>query len=128
MTDIVLVETARILSILILAFGLTSLFTGMFEMMRSGFILMNHMILQFLATIGSIAVLITFSYSEGNFYYAVIFTVVFASLAMLKWIYDYMIVNALIFRSMQFSSIHMPHFTHLLILLVLSISALTMVF
>ncbi|MFX1513291.1 MAG: hypothetical protein ACFFCQ_11950 [Promethearchaeota archaeon] len=124
MPDIIAKELASILSVMILAFGLTSLVTGMFEMMRSGFSLTLHVILNTLATLGAITVWLTRFFAVEYFYYAVVFTVLFALLAFVWWIRVFVLGQMIIFRSMQFSSIHMPHFTHLLLFVIFSVSAL----
>ncbi len=124
MPDIVATEIASILSVFIVAFGLTSLFTGMFEMMRSGFSLTLHVILNAIATLGGVMVWWTRFFAPELFYSAVLFTVVFTVLAFIMWARVFVWGQLIIFRTMQFSSIHMPHFTHLLIFLILSISAL----
>ena len=124
MYEIAVPQVASILSVLILAFGLTSLITGMFEMMRSGFKLTLHMILNALATLGSIAVWLTIFLAPDLFFYAVVFTVLFAFLAIIAWMRVFVFGQLIIFRTMQFSSIHMSHLSHLLILFILSIAGL----
>ncbi|MHA2299035.1 MAG: hypothetical protein ACXAEU_13445 [Candidatus Hodarchaeales archaeon] len=115
---------ASILSVLILAFGLTSLLTGMFEMMRSGFKLTSHIILNMIATLGAVAVWLTAFLAPLYFFYAVIFTVFFALLALVMWMRVFVWGQMIIIRTMQSSSIHTPHLSHLVIFVIFSISAL----
>ncbi|MHA1973623.1 MAG: hypothetical protein ACTSW1_11550 [Candidatus Hodarchaeales archaeon] len=118
-------EILYLTMVITLGFGLTALLTSMFEMMRSGFILTLHVILQML---GFLSILVTWIMYIMNtttvFTYGVWATVIFAILALLVWLGN-MFRGLMLFRCMQGSSFHSHVFSHQLLFIILSLTLLS---
>lgn len=117
---------------LVVAFGLTSLVTSMFEMMRTGFALTLHIIVQMLAFVTAlIAWILVFLDPQLTLYsgitmYVVMGTAILAILALLTWVKN-MFSGLMLFRCMQGASFHTQVFSHQLIFVILSLLAVLMV-
>ena len=107
-------------AVLILGFSITTFFSGMFEMMRTGFTLTLHMVFAFLTLITGIMVLADSNADRGELWLWA--TLILATITLLTWMWVYMFRKLLIFRSMQWSSMHMSHFNQMVLLLTVTIA------
>ena len=114
---------------LVMAFGLTALVTSMFEMMRTGFILTLHVMLQMLAFLAGLITWFIYFLdlsiilsSTDLLLWGMIITAVLAVLALLKWLKD-MFTGLMLFRCMQGASFHTHVLSHQLIFVILSLVA-----
>jgi hypothetical protein len=106
-------------TVLILGFSITTFFSGMFEMMRTGFTLTLHMVFAFLTLITGIMVTVSSDSGAELWLWA---TLIFAIITLLTWMWVYMFRKLLIFRSMQWSSLHMSHLNQMILLLTVTIA------
>ena len=115
--------------VLTLGFGLSALITSMFEMMRTGFILTIHVVLQMLAFLAILLTWILFvmdptlTSSLELVQYGTWATVILAVLALLVWLGN-MFRGLMLFRCMQGSSFHSHVFSFQLLLVFLSLTTL----
>jgi hypothetical protein len=107
-------------AVLIIGFSITTFFSGMFEMMRTGFTLTLHMVFAFLTLIAGIMVSACFDAGRAELWLWA--TLIFAILTLLTWMWVYMFRKLLIFRSMQWSSLHMSHLNQMILLLTVTIA------
>ena len=120
-------EVLYLTMVLTLGFGLTALLTSMFEMMRTGFILTVHVILQVLAFLAILVTWILYLIQMTDFIsYGVILTVLLAVLALLVWLGN-MFRGLMLFRCMQGSSFHSHVFSHQMLFVILSLTLLVAV-
>ena len=115
--------------VLTLGFGLSALITSMFEMMRTGFILTVHVVLQMLAFL---AILLTWVLFVLNptlvtslelVQYGAWATLILAVLAFLVWLGN-MFRGLMLFRCMQGSSFHSHVFAFQLLFIFLSLTTI----
>jgi uncharacterized membrane protein YcjF (UPF0283 family) len=120
-------ELLYIMILLTLGFGLTALITSMFEMMRTGFILTLHVVMQFLA-LGAIAVtwLLYLTNASDLVQYGILATAFLAVLALVVWLGN-MFRGLMLFRTMQGSSFHSHVFSHQILFVILSMATLVAV-
>ncbi len=109
-----------LLTVLILGFSITTFFSGMFEMMRTGFTLTLHMVFAFLTLIAGI--MVTACPDSGRAELWLWATLILAILTLVTWMWVYMFRKLLIFRSMQWSSLHMAHLNQMILLLTVTIA------
>ncbi len=112
-------ELLYLTMILTVGFGFTALFTSMFEMMRSGFILTVHVVFQMLAFLTIFGTWILYIMGMTNILSTgVLVTVIFAVLALLIWLGN-MFRGLMLFRCMQGASFHTHVFSHQVLFVIL---------
>ncbi|MHA1215021.1 MAG: hypothetical protein ACTSR2_05145 [Candidatus Hodarchaeales archaeon] len=118
-------ELLYLTMVITLGFGLTALLTSMFEMMRTGFILTVHVILQMLGFLSILVTWIMYVMGTTDFLtYGALATTIFAVLALLVWLGN-MFRGLMLFRCMQGSSFHSHVFSHQMLFVILSLTLLT---
>lgn len=118
---------------LVFAFGLTSLITSMFEIVRTGFILTLHVGLQMLAFLASLVTLLLM-FLDPNLalfadfiLYSSVATAFLAIFALLVWLKN-MFTGLMLFRCMQGASFHTQVLSHQVIFVILSLVAILALF
>lgn len=111
--------------VLMVSFSLSAMITSMFEMMRTGFNLTLHVILQGLAMVAAI---VTWLLMYINFDVATVrlgaqVTFVLAFLAFVVWLGN-MFRGLMLFRCMQGSSFHSHVFAHQVLFVIMSFTAI----
>ena len=111
--------------VLMVSFSLTAMITSMFEMMRTGFNLTLHVILQGLAMITAIAtwLLMYLNFDVEMVQLGTQITFVLALLALLIWLIN-MFRGLMLFRCMHGSSFHSQVFAHQILFVIISFTAI----
>ncbi|NHJ01559.1 MAG: hypothetical protein EAX86_05420 [Candidatus Heimdallarchaeota archaeon] len=112
-------EVFYLTMVLTVGFGFTALFTSMFEMMRTGFILTVHIIFQMLAFLTIFITWFFYIFGITNFLsIGVSLTLILAIMSLLIWLSN-MFRGLMLFRCMQGASSHTHVFSHQVLFVVL---------